>query len=226
MSTIRILAVDGHPVVRAGLRAILAGEPGMAVVGEAADGPTAVRFATELTPNVVVTEVVLPGATGMETIARLCAGPDRKVLALTACEHVGVLGQFLRAGGAGYVLKRTETDELVRAIRAVAAGASYLDPAVAPAADGGARAPGVDLSERESEVVQLIARGYSNKQIAARLRVSVKTIETYKTRALEKLGVRGRIDIVRYAVTRGWLADPGELDLASYRTTGQATDGS
>jgi DNA-binding NarL/FixJ family response regulator len=134
---------------------------------------------------------------------------DRKVLVLTVHEDRGYLRLLLDAGAAGYVLKRAAAAELVTALQAVAAGRTYLDPTLAggvvdtfmrPAAE-----PTVELSERESEVVRLIALGYSNKEIAGQLKVSVKTVETYKTRSMEKLQIRSRVDIVRYAARRGWL---------------------
>jgi DNA-binding NarL/FixJ family response regulator len=161
-------------------------------------------------------EVALAGLTGAEVTARLCLErPARKVLALTACEDRVALRLVLAAGASGYVLKRAPADELVRAIRAVVGGATYLDPAVAggvvservgPLAGNETRP--AELSERETEVARLIVLGYSNKEIAARLQLSVKTVETYKTRAMEKLGMKGRVDLVRYAARRGWFDVP------------------
>ncbi|HEX4606618.1 MAG TPA: response regulator transcription factor [Urbifossiella sp.] len=211
MSTIRVLAADGHAVVRHGLRAILAAHAGMEVVGEAADGFDATRLAAELAPDVIVFDVSAPGMTGPELTARLCAA-GHKVLALTACEDGAALGPMLAAGARGYVLKRSPVDALVRAIQTVAGGGRYLDPCV-PARPGygspGPERVGAELSERECEVVRLIAHGYSNKEIAARLRVSVKTVETYKARSMEKLRIRSRVDLVRFVAHRGWLApDP------------------
>jgi two-component system, NarL family, response regulator NreC len=207
MNTIRVLVVDGHPVARAGLNAILTAGSGMIVVGEAAGGFAALRLADELDPDVTVVEVALSDLDGAEVTARLCAGrPDRKVLALTACEDGAALRRMLTAGAVGYALKRSGTDELVEAVRAVAGGAIYLDPGVATrAADEPAGPTDDDLSAREREVVRRVAMGYANKEIAARLQLSVKTIETYKARALEKLDLRSRVALVRYAVKRGWL---------------------
>ena len=224
--TIRVLAVDGHTVVRAGLITILGAQPDIEVVGEAADGPSAVRLADELDPDAIVIEVSLPEMTGVELAARLCGErPDRKVIALTACEDGESVRGVMAAGAIGYVLKRSGADELVKAVRAAAEGTIYLDPALTARATG---SNGTDLSEREREVVRLIASGYSNKEIAARLKVSVKTVETYKTRSMEKLGIRSRVDIVRYAVRRGWLSDtagvvgavPGADGLISVRNSG------
>ena len=213
MSDIRVLLADDHAVVREGLKALVGAEPGMDVVGEAADGPAAVALVAELDPDVVVVDVSMPGMNGAQVTTRLReVRPNRKVLALTVHEDAGYLRLLLEAGAAGYVLKRAAAAELVRAIRAVAAGGTYLDPAMAGRVVDDlvrpAEAPGAacELSERETEVVRLIALGYSNKEIAARLKVSVKTVETYKARSMEKLAIRSRVDIVRYAAGRGWLA--------------------
>jgi two-component system, NarL family, response regulator NreC len=213
MNTIRILVADGHTVVRAGLKALLGAHPEMEVIGEAADGATALRLATDLDPDVVVVEVFLPDLDGAQVTERLRESrAGQKVLALTACEEPDELRRLLEVGAVGYVLKRAPADELVQAIRTVAAGGTYLDPTLAiqvvnetpPPAEGG---NGSELSEREALVVRMIAQGYSNKEIAARLKLSVKTVETYKTRAMEKLEIRSRVGIVRYAVRRGWLDD-------------------
>ena len=215
MSDIRVLLADDHAVVREGLKALINAQPGMEVVGEAADGPVAVELTSELDPDVVVVDVSMPGLNGAQVTARLrktC--PDRKVLALTVHEDKSYLRLLLEAGAAGYVLKRAAAAELVQAIRAVAAGGTYLDPTMAgsvvddfvhPAERRDT--PAVELSERETEVVRLIALGYSNKEIASQLGLSVKTIETYKTRSMEKLCMRNRVDIIKYAVRRGWLYD-------------------
>ncbi|MBA4065595.1 MAG: DNA-binding response regulator [Isosphaera sp.] len=212
-ATIRVLLADDHVVVREGLKALINAQPGLEVVGEAGDGPAALDLADRLDPDVVVVDVSMPGMGGAQLTARLrAARADRKVLALTVHEDKSYLRLMLESGAAGYVLKRAAAGELVQAIRAVAAGGTYLDPAMAgsvvdnyvrPAP--GREGPAVELSDRETEVVRLIALGYSNKEIASRLGLSVKTIETYKTRSMEKLGMRSRVDIVQYAARRGWL---------------------
>ena len=211
MSNTRVLLADDHAVVREGLKALIGGHPGFEVVGEAADGPAAVALAAELDPDVVVVDVSMPGLNGAEVTARLRqAKPDRKVIALTVHEERGYLRALLEAGAAGYVLKRAAADELVQAIRVVAAGGTYIDPALAATVVdpyvGRVGAAAAELSDREAEVVKMIAQGYSNKEIAAKLALSVKTVETYKARSLEKLGVRTRVGLVRYAAERGWLA--------------------
>ena len=213
MNKIRVLLADDHAVVREGLRSLVDAQPEMEVVGEAGDGPTAVTLTADLDPDIVVVDVSMPGLNGAQVTAQLRAvRPDRKVLVLTVHEDRGYLRLLLEAGAAGYVLKRAAASELVRAIRAVAAGERYLDPSLAAGLvddlvhpEQGPPVPAIELSEREEEVVRLIALGYSNKEIAARLKLSVKTIETYKTRSMEKLHIRSRVDIVRYAAQRGWL---------------------
>ncbi|HYH63886.1 MAG TPA: response regulator transcription factor [Urbifossiella sp.] len=208
MSRIRVLLADDHAVVRAGIRAVVAAEPDMEVVGEAADGPTALALVAALDPDVVVADISMPGMTGVELTTRLReANPARKVVVLTVHEDIGYLRAVLDAGAAGYVPKRAAADDLVRALRTVADGGAYVDPILgaAAAAPGAGSLATVDLSDRETEVVKFIARGFSNKEIAAKLSLSVKTVETYKARSLEKLGVRTRVGLVQYAAERGWL---------------------
>jgi DNA-binding NarL/FixJ family response regulator len=212
---VRVLIADAHCCVREGLKALVNAQPDMRVVGETADGPEAVRLAAELAPDVVVVEASLPGLDGAEVAARLCAAqPGLKTVALTACEEPGAVRRLLAAGACGYVLKRATAEQLVQALRAVVQGGTYIDPAVAGGVAGefaappdGGEARGAELSERECAVVRLIALGYSNKEIAARLKVSVKTVETYKARAAEKLRIKSRVELVRYAARRGWLAE-------------------
>jgi DNA-binding NarL/FixJ family response regulator len=211
---LRVFLADDHAVVREGLKALVNAQPGMEVSGEAADGRTACQLVQELKPDVVVLDVSMPemtGAQAAEHLRKTC--PGVKVLALTVHEDKGYLRQLLQAGASGYVLKRAAAEELVHAIRTVAAGGVYLDPALAGKVVGSFVRPpagkgvGGDLSEREAEVARLIAAGHSNKEIAARLALSVKTVETYKARSMEKLGLSSRADLVRYAVQQGWLQD-------------------
>ena len=158
----------------------------------------------------------MPGLDGAELTDRLRQGcPGVKVLVLTVHEDRSYLEQVLRAGACGYVLKRAAAQELIQAIRVVARGGIYLDPPLsARVVDGlvddsaaGAAHGQPDLSERESEVLRLIATGYSNKEVAARLDISVKTVETYKARSMQRLGLRSRVDMLRHALRRGWLQD-------------------
>ncbi|MBN9118506.1 MAG: response regulator transcription factor, partial [Planctomycetes bacterium] len=202
---------DDHAIVREGLRSLVNSQSEMEVIGEASDGPSAVSMTESLDPDVVVMDVSMPGLNGVQVAAQLrTARPGRKVLVLTVHEDKGYLRQLIEAGATGYVLKRAAASELVQAIRAVADGGTYLDPTLAASLVDDFVRPApepstVELSERESEVMRLIALGYSNKEIAAQLKLSVKTIETYKTRSMEKLHFRSRVDIVRYAAQRGWL---------------------
>lgn len=211
MTKLKVLLADDHAVVRTGLRALLDAEPDMLVVGEAADGEAVMVETAALDPDVIIMDISMPKLNGVAATERVRVDcPRVRVVALSAHEDRGYVQRMMAAGASGYVLKRSAAEELVRAVRAVAAGGTYLDPDVA----GGvvSRSPGpppstVELSEREAEVVRQIALGFSNKEIAVRMKLSVKTVETYKARSLEKLGLHSRVDLVRYAVQRGWLAE-------------------
>ena len=216
MSKLRVFLADDHAVVREGLKALINAQPDMEVIGEAGDGRAACEQVPKVRPEVVVLDVSMPEMSGAETAERLrqeC--PQIKVLALTVHEDKGYLRQLLEAGAVGYMLKRAAAEELIRAIRVVSEGGIYLDPALAGKVVGGfVRKPtgkGAtnkgELSERETEVVRLVAAGHSNKEIASRLDLSIKTVETYKARSLEKLDLHSRADLVRYALQRGWLQD-------------------
>jgi DNA-binding NarL/FixJ family response regulator len=184
----------------------------MEVVGLAADGREAARLARELLPDVAVMDVSMPGWDGLQatrSLAETC--PSVKVIALTRHADHGFLTEMLRAGAKGYVLKQASSADLLRAVRAVAAGQCYLDPGVTSKvvdAYSGGRLRGEAteaISEREEEVLRLIALGHSNKEIAARLSLSVKTVEAHKANAMRKLGLGGRTDVVSYAIFRGWM---------------------
>ncbi|NTU83542.1 MAG: response regulator transcription factor [Chloroflexales bacterium] len=213
MAKLRILLVDDHAVVREGLKALISSQPDMEVVGEAVDGLEAIVVAHACMPDVAVIDVSLPGLSGGEVTARITRElPATRVLALSVHDEAGYVRRLLEAGAAGYVLKRLAVDELIAAVRSVAAGGVYLDPLVAGTVVAGAvgKAPvGAEdrpaLSEREGDVLRMIAQGYSNKEIAAVLSISVKTVETYKARAMEKLGLDSRVAIVRFAAEQGWL---------------------
>jgi len=213
MANLRIFLADDHTVVREGLKTLVNGQSDMDVVGEASDGAEIERLARDCGADVVIMDISMPHVNGAEAtikLRRLC--PDIKVLALSVHEDSSYLRQLLEAGASGYVLKRSAAETLIQAIRLVADGGVYLDPAIAGKVVGsmlGTVAPGappdVELSEREADVIRLIARGYSNKEIAVQLGLSVKTVETYKARAMDKLGLDSRVAIVRYALQRGWL---------------------
>lgn len=214
--TIRIVIADDHAVVREGLRALIEAQSGLEVVGEAGDGQEAWRRTCDLAPDVLVLDLSMPGVRGVETAERVAKDcPDVRILVLTMHEERGYVARLLRAGAAGYVLKRTASAELVRAIRAVAAGGTYVDPSLAgallsdrsqrPAAEHAV--PLVSLTPRELEVLKLVARGHSNKEIAAALEIGVKTVETHKANAMTKLGLTSRAAVVRFAIEEGWMAD-------------------
>jgi DNA-binding NarL/FixJ family response regulator len=212
MSKLRVFVADDHPIVRSGLRNHIETQPDIDVVGEAADGVEAVRGILDSRPDVAVIDVSMPRLSGADATARIrkeC--PEVRVLALSAHEDPGYVRQLLAAGAAGYVAKRAAAAELVRAIRIVASGDTYVDPAVAgPLLSSLARKPTgaaiAELSEREAEVLKRIAHGDPVKQIAFFLDIGVRTVETYKARAMEKLGLKTRADVVRYAVQQGWFA--------------------
>jgi two-component system, NarL family, response regulator NreC len=217
VSTIRIILVDDHELVRTGLRALIDATPGLDIVGESSNGADAIAQTLALRPDAVVMDISMPvldGADATERLTREC--PEVKVLALTAHDDRAHVTRLMQAGAAGYVLKRCAADELVRAIHTVADGGTWVDPALAGsilreearhlAED--AATPGADaLSEREEQVLRNLAWGRSNKETAERLGVSTKTVETYRARITEKLGLRARTDLVRFAIRQGWLAE-------------------
>jgi DNA-binding NarL/FixJ family response regulator len=213
---LRIFLADDHAVVREGLKTLINNQPDMQVVGEAEDGLSVWEQARDCQTDVVVMDISMPRLNGAEATALLTQNcPSVKVLALSVHEDAGYLRKLLEAGAAGYVLKRSAADSLIQAVRVVANGGIYLDPLIAgkvvdsmvgKAANVGEQAA-AELSERETDVIRLIAQGYSNKEIATQLGVSIKTIETYKDRAMNKLGLTSRVGIVRYAVQRGWLQE-------------------
>ena len=216
MDKLRIFLADDHAVVRAGLKTLVDAQSDMIVVGEADDGQSALEQMRDCAADVVIMDISMPQLNGAVATAQLqqqC--PNIKVLALSVHEDTGYLRKLLEAGASGYVLKRSAADTLIQAIRMVAAGGLYLDPAIAGKVVGSllgktvvVRDPAAaELSERETDVVRLIAQGYSNKEIATLLNLSVKTVETYKTRAMEKIGLDSRVAIVRYALQRGWLQE-------------------
>ena len=218
MNKLRILLAEDHETIRDGLKLLVNSQPDMETVGEADNGRVAVRLAQELLPDVVVMDVSMPELNGLKATKKLKQNcPQVKVLTLTRHTDDGYLQQMLQAGASGYVLKQSKSTELLRAIRAVAAGQTYLDPAITEKAitqiRGGGRqasrgaSPDANLSEREAEVLRLVAWGYINKEVAARLSLSVKTVEVHKANGMRKMGMKSRVDIVRYALLQGWLQD-------------------
>ena len=216
MTKLRVMLADDHETVRDGLRLIVEAQDDMEVVGSAGDGLAAVEEAQRLLPDVLVMDVSMPKLNGLKATERLrevC--PEVKVLTLSRHADDGYVRELLGAGASGYVLKQSASAELIHAIRAVASGGKYLDPKLAAKVvdDYAGRGSGLrgeargSLSDRESEVLRLIALGHSNKEIAARLSLSVKTVEVHKANAMRKLNLTGRIDLVRYAMFQGWLED-------------------
>jgi DNA-binding NarL/FixJ family response regulator len=211
---LRVLIADDHPVVLAGVRTVLNGDPGLEIIGEARDGETALRMANELDPAIMVLDLSMPGLNGVEVTRQLLAQPSNcKVVVLTVHEDRAYLRKLIEVGAVGYVLKRSVEEDLLRAIHAVASGGMYLDPSIAAHAvdkildkASEAATAGADLSEREVEVLRLTSVGHSNKAIANILNISVRSVETYKARAMDKLGFDNRVDLVGYAVEKGWLA--------------------
>ncbi len=213
MKKLRVLLADDHRIVRDGLRLLINGQPGMEVVGEAENGKEVLLKVREIKPDVVVMDLSMPELNGLQATERLKAQfREIKVVALTANEDESYLRQLCKAGANGYLLKRSAGDALVEAISVVARGGVYFEPALASKAlahqlAGTVTESGAELSEREQEVLRQLAWGYSNKEIAAKLGLSVKTVETYKVRVADKLGLHSRTDMVRYALRKGWLTD-------------------
>jgi DNA-binding NarL/FixJ family response regulator len=216
MGKIRVLLADDHETVREGIKAILSAQPDLDVVAEAADGDAAIAGTKAFNPDVVIMDISMPAVNGLratEAIKQSCR--HTQILVLTRHADEGYVQQLLQAGASGYVLKQSKPKELLNAVRTIATGAMYLDPALTGTVISRfvrnpstmPPTPESALTPREEEVLRRVAWGYSNKQIAAELEVSVKTVETHKANSSQKLGLRNRIDIVRYALLRGWLQD-------------------
>ena len=215
MNLIRVLLAEDHETVRHGLRLLIDAQPGMEVIGEAGNGREAVTRCAALKPDVVVMDVTMPEVNGLSATREIRAA-DQHVAVVALTRHVddAYVQELLGAGACAYVLKQSDSSQLIRAIREAAIGGMYLDTSVAAGVTRDylrkharpARNVAV-ISDRESEVLRQIAWGFSNKEIASALDLSVKTVEVHKANATRKLGLRGRIDIVRYAVLQGWLHD-------------------
>jgi len=208
---IRLLLVDDHAVLRAGLSVLLNLQCDMEVIGEAGEGETAIRLARELSPDVVIMDISMPGVGGVEATRRIMqAKHTAKVLVLTMYDNPHYLFEVLQSGAVGYIPKRAADSELLAAIRAVAAGQSFLYPTAAKALiteflqKGRERHDTYDLlTAREKEVLRLIAEGYTNRQIADLLVVSPNTVEVHRCRIREKLNLHDRTEILKYAMSRG-----------------------
>jgi DNA-binding NarL/FixJ family response regulator len=216
VSRLTILLADDHPVLREGLKVLVNAQSDMEVIAEAEDGGDAWQKIIDFHPNVAVLDVSMPGLDGIKVTERVQARcPEVKILALTAYKDKGYLDQLLRAGASGYVLKGSRPEELMQAIRSVSIGQVYIDPEMTTEIVGRyARAQGArkvsqqgEITDREEQVLRLIAQGYSNKEIAGQLNISVKTVESHKAKVMEKLDLRSRAEMVRYALRQGWLQD-------------------
>lgn len=213
MAKIRVVLADDHPVVLAGMKALIEASPDIEVAGESNNGLAALQVLQAKTPDIAIIDISMPEMGGITLANRIAQDhAATKILVLTAQEDRAYVRQLLSAGARGYVLKRSAADELIRAIRTVHAGGVYIDPAIADkilAQKNAAEPSGssIALSDREEEVLKLAALGWTNREAAEKLGLSVKTVETYKARAAEKLDLRTRAEIVRYGKSRGWLDD-------------------
>ncbi|HVU77903.1 MAG TPA: response regulator transcription factor [Gaiellaceae bacterium] len=212
MST-RVLVVDDHAVVRSGIRSLLAAEPDFEVVGEASNARDAIFEARTLQPDVIVLDVVMPGESGIDVLPKLRReAPDAKVLILSMQDDPRYVREALDQGADGYLLKEAADGEVVGAVRAIAHGGTYVHPeldARMAAAEEEARAAAAadPLSEREREVLQLLALGHTNQEIASHLFISVRTAETHRAHIMQKLSLSTRAELVRYAIAQGLLSD-------------------
>jgi DNA-binding NarL/FixJ family response regulator len=213
MRKIAILLVDDHTVVRQGLRALLSAEEDMEVVGEAENGRTAVTLAKKTTPDVVVMDVAMPLLNGLEATRQILKMlSSTKVLVLTSYGDDECVSQLMDAGASGYLIKQTAANDLIRAIREVQRGNAFFSPSIAKRlrdqcreayATGQAPRKSGELTSREAEVLQLIAEGFSNKQIAAELNISIKTVEKHRQQVMNKLNIHDVAGLTRYAISKG-----------------------
>jgi DNA-binding NarL/FixJ family response regulator len=218
LSATRILIADDHAVVRSGLKLILSAEPDFELVGEAATGGEAVTLAAALQPDIVLLDIGMPGMNGLEA-ARLILqqAPGIRIVVLTVYDDEAYLQQFLEIGAAGYVLKQAADTELVAAIRAVQRGESFIYPSLTgqlinlylkqSKAQPASAESATELSPRETEVLRLTALGYTGQQVGDQLSISASTVETHRGHIMDKLGLKGRAQLVRYAISKGLLGD-------------------
>jgi two-component system response regulator NreC len=214
---IRIFLADDHAVLRTGLKMFINSQPDMICVGEAGDGASTLELARSLRPDLLLLDLSMPGLGGLDTLPEICRQiPTTRVLVLTMHTEEDYLHQALSQGAVGYVLKQAVDQELLSAIRAAMRGEIYIHPAmtralldqmISPTQQPDERME-ASLSEREREVLLWVARGYTNQEISDQLALSVKTVETYRSRATSKLGLKSRAALVRYAQQRGWLNEP------------------
>jgi DNA-binding NarL/FixJ family response regulator len=213
LQPLRILLLDDHPILRAGLRSLLCAQADFDVVAEADSAEVALPLVGKVRPDLILLDFSLPGMNGADAARRIKQDmPLARLLAVSAHDEFAIVRSLLEAGADGYLLKRSACEQLVPAVRQVAAGLGYLDPALPQQINQlGARRgsesgfePEV-LSDREAEVSRLLAQGLTMKEIAQQLSLSPRTLETYRARAMEKLGLKSRADLIRHAMKRGWL---------------------
>jgi two-component system response regulator NreC len=213
---IRVLIADDHTIVRAGVRLLLEAEPDMDVVGEALTGEEAVHLAERLKPTLVLMDIAMPALNGLEATRRIkAASPDTRVLVLTMHRSDEYFFEVLKAGASGYVLKAADTDELITAIRVVASGETFLVPTMAKKLVqdyvrrfGEVEAAGQSsLTPREKEILRLVARGYTNKEIAEQLVLSPSTVHSHRGNLMRKLNLSSQHDLIQYARDQGWIGD-------------------
>jgi DNA-binding NarL/FixJ family response regulator len=215
MSKIGVLLADDHNVVRQGLRALLEAERDLSVVGEAENGRQAVALAKKTLPDVVIMDLAMPGLNGLEATRQILKNlPSVKVLVLTSYGDEDYVAQLIEAGASGYVIKQTAADDLLNGIRRVHQGHGFFSPTIAKRlrqrngeafANGQPARKAAELTSRETEVLQLIAEGFANKQIAAELSISIKTVEKHRQQAMNKLNIHDVAGLTRYAVAKGWV---------------------
>ena len=220
---IRVLVADDHAILRSGLRMLIRAEPDMEVVGEATDLDETIRLSQSLAPDVITLDLSMPGSTGLASVEKLrAAAPTARIVVLTMHDDAAYVRGALALGASGYLAKSAADSALIGAIRTVARGGLFVDvndagaaraaeqasPAAAPAPGTAAASPLSTLSTREREVLGLVARGHTNREIAEQLSLSVKTVEGYRSRGMRKLGLTSRADITRVAIELGLLAPP------------------
>lgn len=205
MINITVLLVDDHAILRAGLKMLMAGAGGIKVVAEAATGREAVESYKKIRPDIVVLDVTLPDISGLEAAREIKeTDPAAKILILTMHDNANYVREFLRLGVSGYIVKKSADSELINAIRTISLGGMAIDSSLTKALVSEAPESGKNrLSCREEEVLRLLVKGYLGKEVAARLKISVKTVETYRARIATKLGISGRAELLQYALKKG-----------------------
>jgi DNA-binding NarL/FixJ family response regulator len=206
----RIILADDHPFILFALKQLVTAEADFELIGEAVTGLQALSLVRSTTPDVAVIDVGMPEMNGIVLARKIREErPSVKVLMLTAFEDEAHLKQALAAGARGFVVKRSAAATLIPAVRAVITGGTFVDPLIVERLDGLTQRSGIgadELSQREREVLKLTALGYATKEIAGQMAIATKSVETYRSRASEKLGLKSRAEIVRYALSQGWLA--------------------